>query len=62
MEKSTLYFIREIKFPSDLLKAVDALTRHSLTSVSIDEILLPRRIKWFTNFNELQLNKAMTPS
>ena len=32
-----------------------------LTSLSVDEILLPRYINWFTNFRGFLFNMEMTP-
>ena len=40
----------------NLLKAFHAFSRFMLTSISVDELLLPRHINWFTNFRSLLLD------
>ena len=42
--------------------AVNAFTRCMLTSLSIDEILLPRYVNLSTNFRGLPLRVEMAPS
>ena len=41
--------------------AVYALFIHTLTLISVDEILLPRDVHWFTNFGGLPANEEMAP-
>ena len=43
----------------NLLIAVHAFSMHMLTSLSFDEILLPRYLKWSTNFRDLSFNVVM---
>ena len=47
---------------NNLLKTVHAITRHILTSLSVDEILLPRCVNLSTNFRGLPLNVEMASS
>ena len=46
----------------NLLIALRAFLMHMLTSISIDEILLPRYMNSSTNSRGLPLNKEMVPS
>ena len=42
--------------------AVQVLPMRLLTSLSVDEILLPAYMNWFTNFCSLPINEEMAPS
>ena len=46
----------------NLLVAVHRLPICMLTSLSVDEILLPRCTNWFTNFRGLPINEKLAPS
>ena len=46
---------------NNLLIAFHALSKGTLTSLSVDEILLPRYMNWCTNFRCLLFNEEMMP-
>ena len=39
---------------------VHVFTKHMITSLSLDELLLPRYVKWSSNFSRLPSNVNMT--
>ena len=45
-----------------LLIGVHVFPMHMLTLLSVDEILLSRKVKWFTNFKDLTFSIEMVPS
>ena len=46
----------------NLLISVQIFFMRMLTSLSVDEILLPRYVNWSTNFRGLLFNDEMAPS
>ena len=55
-ERSNLHVINNLSI------TVYAFPLHILTLLSLDEILLPRYVKWCTNFKGLPFNGEMAPS
>ena len=47
---------------NNLSGVVKVLPMHMLTSLSVNEILLPRCVKWSTDFRGLAFNVEMAPS
>ena len=64
LKNSCLNFIREIRFfmVINISIAVHALLMCMLTSLSVDEILLPRYMNWSTNFKGLPFDVKTAPS
>ena len=46
----------------NLFIAVEAFPMSMLVFLSVDEILLSRYVKWFTNFKGMQFSMKMAPS
>ena len=53
--------IAEIRFSSNLSIRIHALLMHMLTSLLVDEILLPRYTNWSTDFRDLPFNEEIAP-
>ena len=62
-KKSCFNFVREIRFPYNRqpVHSNHAFPMHMLTTLLVDEILLPRYVNWFINFRGLPLKVEMTP-
>ena len=58
-KKTTKIYFHTINNPSIV---VHTFARHVLTSLTVDKILLPRYMKWSTNFEGLPLQMKMVPS
>ena len=60
--RNLIVFHQRLDFHIDNLSiAIHAFLMCSLTSLSVDEILLPRYVNWSTNFRGLPLQMEMTP-
>ena len=46
---------------NNLLITVHAFPMHMLKSLSVDELLVPRYLKWSNDFKSLLFNVEMTP-
>ena len=60
--KNSCFILSDFHMDVNWSIAVHALPMHIWTSLSVDEILLPKNVKWSTNFRGLPFNAEMAPS